>query len=1049
MANVVEVTVRGVDETSRVFRDIQSTADKAFSNIESAMDAIPDLDVDATVDTSRAESNLAGIEGAVGEAESAIKSLPDPQIDGNKAESELEEVANAAEEAQDKIEGIDFGAMIGGLAAGGGISGAVEKALNMESLNTQIDITFDVPKESIGAVKDSIKTVQSYGVDAEGALEGVRRQFSLNADASDESNNKIVQGAGAIASAYSDVDFTELIQEVNEIGSELNISDEEALGLTSSLMKIGFPPDQIDTIAEYGKQLTDAGYSAEDVQAIMQSGVETGTWNIDNLLDGLKEGRILMSEFGGGIDDATAELLEGTSISADQLQQWGQAVAGGGEEGKQAMQDVATALNGVEDETLKNQLGVKLFGTMYEDQGQNIIDTLLNAENATVNLKDGQQGVNDAIAGMDSNPAVQMEQAMQNMSTAMAPIFVHIANVVSAIATWASANPVLAGGIVAIATAVTIVTGVLMALGPVITGVKTAMMLFNTTLLANPITWVIVGIMALIAAIILLWQNWDSVSAFLASSWEWIKGVAETVFNGLSSFFTSTWEVIKSTFLSASESLKTSLTTAWESIKTTATNVWNSIKAFFSVVWQGIITVITSAINIVMTTVTTIFNIISTIITTIWNGIKTFFSLVWQGIITIVTTAINVVSTIITTVFNVIKTVITTIWNGIKAFFGIVWQGIVSLITTYINTVQSIITTVFNVIKMVITTVWNGIKAFLGLVWQGILTVITTYINNVQTIITTVFNIIKNVITTIWNGIKVVTSAVWGVIVSLMTTYVNNLRTIITTVFNAIKSVITTIWNVVKSVSTSVWNGIVSVVTAIINRFRGNITSSFNNIKSIITRVWNMIKSVSTNVWNGIRSAISSIINGIRSTISSVFNSIGSTIAGVWNGVKNTTSRIWNSMVGIIKAPINSIIGLINGMINALNGISIKLPKVPDWVPGIGGNGGQTIGFNIPNVPALATGGVVKEPTLAMVGDAGRGNPEIVAPQKMISSIMAQEFGKVMKGFNPGTSGGDGGTTVIEVPIYLDGREIARVTAPHMDRELGTKRHNRNRAEGG
>lgn len=52
---------------------------------------------------------------------------------------------------------------------------------------------------------------------------------------------------------------------------------------------MGFPPEQLDIIAEYGGQLTRAGYSAEEVQAIMAAGVETGTWNIDNLLDGLKK----------------------------------------------------------------------------------------------------------------------------------------------------------------------------------------------------------------------------------------------------------------------------------------------------------------------------------------------------------------------------------------------------------------------------------------------------------------------------------------------------------------------------------------------------------------------------------------------------------------------------------------------------------------------------------------------------------------------------------------------------------------------------------------
>lgn len=42
---------------------------------------------------------------------------------------------------------------------------------------------------------------------------------------------------------------------------------------------------------------------------------------------------------------------------------------------------------------------------------------------------------------------------------------------------------------------------------------------FTAALLANPITWIVIGIVALIAVIILLWQNWNSVTAWFSSAW--------------------------------------------------------------------------------------------------------------------------------------------------------------------------------------------------------------------------------------------------------------------------------------------------------------------------------------------------------------------------------------------------------------------------------------------------------------------------------------------------------------------------------------------------
>lgn len=43
---------------------------------------------------------------------------------------------------------------------------------------------------------------------------------------------------------------------------------------------------------------------------------------------------------------------------------------------------------------------------------------------------------------------------------------------------------------------------------------------FTAALLANPVTWIVVGIIALGAAIFLLWKHWDKVSAFLSGVWQ-------------------------------------------------------------------------------------------------------------------------------------------------------------------------------------------------------------------------------------------------------------------------------------------------------------------------------------------------------------------------------------------------------------------------------------------------------------------------------------------------------------------------------------------------
>lgn len=303
-------------------------------------------------------------------AEKSVKDLENEisQLDGSEVQelrTDFNRVEESSDDAKESVKelGNELLELAAGAAAVDGIGGVIEKALEVSSTNTKIDITFDVPEESKQSVKEAINSVSAYGVDAEEALEGVRRQWALNKDATDESNASVIKSAGAIAAAYNEIDFTELIQESNEMASSMNMSNEEALAMVNSLLKIGFPPDQLDIISEYGSQLARAGYNAEEIQGIMAAGVETGTWNIDVLLDGLKEGRIVLSEFGQTVDDTTAKML---GTTGEQLQKWGKAVAAGGEEGKKAMQEVAQAIKNIDDATIQNQAGVAIFGTLWE-----------------------------------------------------------------------------------------------------------------------------------------------------------------------------------------------------------------------------------------------------------------------------------------------------------------------------------------------------------------------------------------------------------------------------------------------------------------------------------------------------------------------------------------------------------------------------------------------------------------------------------------------------------------------------------------------------------
>jgi len=123
-----------------------------------------------------------------------------------------------------------------------------------------------------------------------------------------------------------------------------------------------------------------------------------------------------------------------------------------------------------------------------------------------------------------------------------------------------------------------------------------------------------------------------------------------------------------------------------------------------------------------------------------------------------------------------------------------------------------------------------------------------------------------------------------------------------------------------------------------------------------------------------------------------------------------------------LKAPINSIIDILNYLIGKLNSFSFD---IPDWVPELGG---KTFGFDIPEIPHLASGGYVKAntPRLAVIGDNKR-EGEIVAPESKIAEAVAKAMQMVLASY--GGMQGSGQTQdekILQANIWLDGDLLAR-----------------------
>ena len=152
------------------------------------------------------------------------------------------------------------------------------------------------------------------------------------------------------------------------------------------------------------------------------------------------------------------------------------------------------------------------------------------------------------------------------------------------------------------------------AAGGIATAVQNA---WNASMLANPITWVVAGIAALIAIIILCVKHWEDIKEVGAAAWEHIKNA----WNAAGDFFGGLWSGIKDMAL-----------TVFRTIGDTVGKMVGNIVDTFG----GIITALKGIVQFVS-------GVFSGDWGKAWEGIKNIFKGVWDALVSIIKTPINAV----------------------------------------------------------------------------------------------------------------------------------------------------------------------------------------------------------------------------------------------------------------------------------------------------------------------------------------------------------------------------------------------------------------------
>lgn len=473
---------------------------------------------------------------------------------------------------------------------------------------------------------------------------------------------------------------------------------------------------RVDTIANSNKVFTAMGYSTDSVSLSM----ETLTSYLDGLPTSMTAAvngvQSLAASFGGiekgtqtFIDmnnaglafGATSSQIENAIMQLGQLsldgpldaQTWNSLRNSGFSPVFAAMAKEA----GITVGELKEEFGghgSKTVGDFLDQlhklntEGGGDMDSLANLAKANTNgigtaIENVQNRISKAIAKVIDHIG---QENISGMINDISKHFTDVADVIIKIIDFLSANKWI---LEFLGTFV----GIAMAIGA-------AIWVINAAMAANPITWIIIAVAALIAGIVMLIKHAKEVGAWFAK-----------IGQAIGSFFQSVGDKIGEVLAKIGEFFA---------------DIWNKVVQFFTMVGQKIAQAAMFVWNTFLKPVVDFFKnvgiaivaVLATIAQWIWG---TFFQPIidfWTTVITTVRQGIlDFIENIKAFATPVVAWIQTNVIEPIKNFFVETWQNIVEGVKTAIGAIKGVFKTVVDWIR---TNIIEPIGKFFSMLWEGV-----------------------------------------------------------------------------------------------------------------------------------------------------------------------------------------------------------------------------------------------------------------------------------------------------------------------------------------
>ncbi|MGW2044633.1 phage tail tape measure protein [Streptomyces sp. NPDC001858] len=524
-------------------------------------------------------------------------------VDMSEAQGEVDEGAAGIE---DRLNGLAAAGTVAAAGLGGAFVVGLESAMDISSAMTTLEHGFGLTKDEADRAGHLAGEVFSAGfgesvagvADAMGAVIGAMGKVG---DFTDAELKDMTKSAAALESKFG-MDIPEAANAAGALIKQGLVKDGtdafDVLTKAAQTLPSSMAADIPAIVTEYGTHFKRIGLDAQTAFGMMSQFVQAGGRDIDQAADVLHEfARITSEETKRASDGFKALGLDSKTMLAD--------IGKGGKPAADALTKTLDALRGVKDPAERAQLQVALFGDMAGEAADALLAMNPQTAAAATGMDDAAGAAKRVTDGMEGDPAQQWNSVMRTVTETLGTALLPVLQLVSGLLTK---YPGLVQALVPIVLA--------LAAGLAIAAV--AQWAMNSAMLANPMTWIIVAVVALVAAIVYIATQTDLFQRAWAAAWGAIKGAAAAV----SGWFTGTlmpalkagWNGIKGAVETVvgwfTGTLVPTLTGVWNAISNGASGMWTKIKGY----WNGMVSFITG-----------IPGRISSAVSGMWDGIPRAF----------------------------------------------------------------------------------------------------------------------------------------------------------------------------------------------------------------------------------------------------------------------------------------------------------------------------------------------------------------------------------------------------------------------------------------